>query len=413
MNIWLLQTGEPLPLAPGVRKMRTGLLADVLLARGHTIWWWVSAFEHQRKFMQFDEDQEIHNGNALTFRVLKGWGYKRNISLSRYLDHRIIARKFRIFSRRAKTPDGIVASLPCYHLAYEAVQYARERNIPVLVDVRDLWPDIFLQALPRRIWQKIGKIILGQDFFRVRCLLAQCDGILAISRGVLAWALNNAGRPMGLWDRVFFMGYKKGRGNPHKHLPWLRGRENQKLAVYVGTFGRSYELLLILEAARRFQEKGNDHICFVLAGTGDQAASLQQEAQNLSNVVLPGWIDSDEIQELLHCAWVGLVPCRSVVGALPNKIFEYLSAGLPVISSLKGEMAESVEKHGFGINYQEGDVKGLISALDNILENPDERDTMARNALSFFQQYGDADKIYKDYAEHIERLISRENLNRQ
>jgi hypothetical protein len=43
MQIWLIQTGEPLALQPEVRKMRTGLLADHLVARGHQVRWWVSA----------------------------------------------------------------------------------------------------------------------------------------------------------------------------------------------------------------------------------------------------------------------------------------------------------------------------------------------------------------------------------
>src|SRR5512136_3025134 len=104
MLIWLIQTGEALPLTAGVRKMRTGLLADVLLARGHTIRWWVSAFEHQRKLMQFERDQEIRFGDNLTFQVLKGTGYRKNISLSRYIDHRVVANKFGRYARNLKKP---------------------------------------------------------------------------------------------------------------------------------------------------------------------------------------------------------------------------------------------------------------------------------------------------------------------
>src|SRR5512143_3374279 len=105
MNLWLMQTGEPLPLAPEVRKMRTGLLAEILLDRGHQLRWWASAFEHQRKFMQFDTDKELTIENNMIYHIMKGCGYKKNISLSRYLDHRLIARKFRINSQRLKTPD--------------------------------------------------------------------------------------------------------------------------------------------------------------------------------------------------------------------------------------------------------------------------------------------------------------------
>jgi hypothetical protein len=95
MNVWLTQTGEPLPLKPGVRKMRTGLLADKLVERGHVVRWWTSAFEHQRKVRLFESDQEIPLSPGLILQVLRGCGYSSNISLARYLDHRMIAGKFR------------------------------------------------------------------------------------------------------------------------------------------------------------------------------------------------------------------------------------------------------------------------------------------------------------------------------
>jgi glycosyltransferase involved in cell wall biosynthesis len=387
--------------------MRTGLLAEMLLSRGHQVRWWVSAFEHQRKFMQFVKDQEVIAKNGLIFQVLKGCGYTRNISLSRYFDHRIVARKFRILSRRFERPDGIVTSLPCHHLAYEAVRYAKEKSVPIIVDVRDLWPDTFIEVLPGKAAKKIGKIMLWQDFLRVKDLLSKCDAISAMSNSVLNWALQKAGRPTSVWDRVFYMGYKKAERNASKPLTWLKGREAKKLAVYIGTFGHSYELSLILQAARILQEEGNDAICFVLAGTGDQEETLRKEACGLSNIVIPGWIDSDEIRGLLQRAWVGLVPCRSVTGALPNKVFEYLSAGLPVISSLEGEMAESIQKFALGFNYHAGDLQGFIGIIEKLINNPGQREEIAQNAVSYFNENGNADQIYLKFAEHVENVVAR------
>ena len=406
MNFWLLQTGEPLPLVPGVRKMRTGLLAETLLGRGHQVRWWASAFEHQRKFMQFNKDQEITNKDGCIFQVLKGWGYKTNVSFSRYLDHRLIAWKFRMLSRRFERPDGIIASLPCHHLAYEAVRYAKKKNVPIIVDVRDLWPDTFIDFLPGKAAKTIGKIMLWQDFLRVKDLLSKCDAISAMSNSVLNWALQKAGRPTSVWDRVFYMGYKKAEGNSSKPLAWLKGREAQKLAVYIGTFGNSYELSLILQAARILQEEGNDAICFVLAGTGDHEETLRKEACGLSNIIFPGWIDSEEIRKLLQRAWVGLVPCRSVTGAMPNKVFEYLSAGLPVISSLEGEMAESIQKFALGFNYRAGDLQGFIGIIKKLINNPGQRVELVQNAVSYFNENGNADQIYLKFAEHVENIVA-------
>ncbi len=360
--------------------------------------------------MQFDRDQEITGPNHCLFHVLTGIGYRQNISLSRYLDYRMIARKFRIQAASVKQPDLIVASLPCHHLAYEGVRYARKRNIPVLIDVRDLWPDIFIEPLPFRPFRALGKALLYQDFWRLKYLLKHCSGVLAISQGILEWALERGGRRPGKWDRVFFTGYKKPEVACAKKLDWLAGREGQRLAVYIGTFGHSYELALVLEAAKKLQIKFPGEISFVLAGTGAQEKALRGMIRELQNVLLPGWIGAEEIRELLRRAWVGLVPCRSVKGALPNKMFEYLSAGIPVISSLEGEMADAIQKYSLGVNYQPGDLNGLTLGLERLLKQPGLRDKMAGNAFDFFNRFGNADRIYAEYADHLERLFQGKKI---
>ena len=93
MKIWLLQTGEQLPIGQGARKLRTELLAEKLIERGHTVTWWTSCFDHLRKRWYFDQDTIFTASPSLTIHALKGMAYRRNFSLARFLDHRIIARK--------------------------------------------------------------------------------------------------------------------------------------------------------------------------------------------------------------------------------------------------------------------------------------------------------------------------------
>lgn len=56
MNIWLIQTGEPVPVGDNIKKMRTAILADKLVERGHSVLWWVSAFDHFKKDWIFKRD---------------------------------------------------------------------------------------------------------------------------------------------------------------------------------------------------------------------------------------------------------------------------------------------------------------------------------------------------------------------
>jgi glycosyltransferase involved in cell wall biosynthesis len=92
------------------------------------------------------------------------------------------------------------------------------------------------------------------------------------------------------------------------------------------------------------------------------------------------------------------------MNAAPNKVFEYLSARLPLISSLEGEIAELNEQYESGLNYHAGDANGLYHCISRLATNEELRHRMSTNAQTVFQKFGDADRIYDDYADHLERL---------
>lgn len=412
MNIWFFQTGEPLPIKKGVRKMRTAILADKLLERGHKVLWWASAFEHQQKRLIFERDKTFSVSPEFKIRALHGCGYHKNVSLGRYINYQIVALKFRSQSNKFPKPDVMVVSMPDYLLAYEAACYAKKNNIPFIVDIRDLWPDIFLDRFKSMGLCCAGKMALAIDFARLTFLLKNADSLVAVSKGILQWGLNKIGRPGSQFDKVFYLGYKNSNAKSQINVDeslgvpeWLKGREDQKVFVFIGTFGVSYELELIIEAAKRFSRSGRTDICFVIAGTGEKSDIVRKKAAGLQNVVLPGWIGEKEINALLKMGFAGLVPCRSVKDAMPNKPFEYLSTGLPLINSLEGEMADLIDQHKFGMNYLPGDLDGLCLCIKRFADDADLHDKMSRNALDFFEKFGDADKIYDGYSEFIEGLI--------
>lgn len=408
-NIWLLQTGEPLPVHSDVRKLRTGLIADKLVKKGHQVRWWVSGFEHQRKKQIFQEDQEVALVNGSILQVLCGCGYQKNISLARYFDHWLIAKKFRKIAPQFPDPDLLLISMPCYLLAFEAARYAQKRNIPYIVDVRDLWPDIFVSAAPGKIGKTFARAILSPDYAKVEYLLKNARGITAMSESILLWALQKAKRQRSENDDVFYLGYKKYdqiQKQEQVNSMQLPKTEGKRLIVFIGTFGLSYELSLLLDAAEYFYRQGNREIHFVLAGDGEQEGFLKKKAAALQNVTFTGWLGKKDISSLLKKASVGIIPCKSVVGAFPNKTFEYFSFGIPVLSSLEGEVADKINKFRMGFNYKHGDLSGLCEALKLITSDLVLRDQMALNAFDFFEKYGDAETLYLQYCNYIETFLN-------
>jgi len=126
-------------------------------------------------------------------------------------------------------------------------------------------------------------------------------------------------------------------------------------------------------------------------------------------VLFPGWIDAPRIQTLLERSQAGLAPYRNTpnfVGHIPNKPAEYLSAGLSVLSTLEGEMAELLRKHRCGWTYRDRDAGQLASILGTLADRPQQLQAARVRARGLFDERFDADKVYAEYAEHLDRVAS-------
>jgi len=312
---------------------------------------------------------------ATNYRIelLHAPGYATNHGLARMRHHRRIAAVFARCAPSAVAPDLAYCCLPTLEVTDAVLDYALPRGIPVVVDVRDLWPDVFLDAVPSGL-RLVARAALHGEFRRVARILRRATAIVAISERYLQWALRYAGRPRGAWDRVFPHGYPRSMVAPvelaqaRQQLAALGVDARRTVSSFVGTFGHSYDLRPVIVTARRMLEVGDLRAQFVFAGDGERAGEWRQLANGLTNVVFTGWLSAAGIAALLGMSSIGLA--AYVAGAaqgLPNKIFEFLSAGLPILSSLGGEAAALLEEAGCGLTYSARDPASFAAALERLL----------------------------------------------
>lgn len=403
MKIWLLQIGESLPIETGIRKLRTAMLADKLIERGHYVLWWASSFDHFRKEWAIENEREIVLENGVRIMALRGTGYKKNVAFSRLFDHRIVARKFRNRAPNLPLPNIIVASMPTYDLAYEGLKFAKVRGIPIIVDIRDQWPDLFIDNI-HPLFRTLGRIALHRDFQMLKETMRNADSLLSMMNTLLEWGLKYAGRGQTWKDRVFYLGYQKPISStdiPKKILPLIDRLRNRFTVTFIGTFASYHNPSVLVEAAKHLQNK---NICFVLAGDGELASEIRQSCSGLNNVLLPGWLNQDEANFLLLHSHVGVCPTPKKAFFFPNKAFQYLAQGLPVISSFQGDFKKIIQERHIGFYYDPNDIPSLIASIEKLQHDPKVYDTMARNALTAFEELFDANKIYNEYAAHIEAI---------
>jgi glycosyltransferase involved in cell wall biosynthesis len=176
----------------------------------------------------------------------------------------------------------------------------------------------------------------------------------------------------------------------------------------VGTFGRTYDLDTVVEAARKLGRELRGPAQIVLSGAGDSLDRLRVQARDLPGVVFTGWLDATEVACMAQMADVGLMAyAAGAPQGLPNKLFEYLSAGIPILSSLRGETAELLAVHGCGHTYPASDADGLADALRAMLGSRRQREDMGRCGARLFDQRYSADAVYRDMAAFLERFAPK------
>ncbi len=408
MNVWLLQIGEVLPVDHNARKLRTALLAEKLVKKDHSVFWWASAFDHFKKDWIFKDETLIEVNRGLKVMALKGFGYKRNISLRRFMDHRIIASRFKAKAIAEPRPDIIVASMPSHDLAYEAVMFGKENNIPVIVDIRDPWPDIFLELVPVFL-RGLARLVLNRDFRMTRNTMRDADGITAMTSTLLDWGLKCAGRE-GTWkDKVFYLGgtsTDRKPGGAERMPGFLKDLNFKFIVTFIGTLARYHNPSILLDVAERLKNTG---IGFIIAGDGELFGKIKSKVAGLKNVILPGWLKQDEITALLQHSSVGVCPSDHVADFFPNKAFTYLSAGLPVISGFQGDLRTLIEKRGIGFYYPPNDVEAISNCIKKLYNDPEIYKKTSENAKTVFNEMLDANKIYEEYIRYMEKIVSEYN----
>ena len=411
MRIWLITAGEPLPLFGSTARLhRAGMLAETLRMRGHTVLWCTSTVNHFTKSFFTEDNRRVEASPGLQIQFLHGCLYTKNVSVARFRNHMQIARQLRVLSAAEAPPDLILSSYPTIELCDEAVQYGARHNVPVLLDVRDLWPDEMAARLPSPL-RPLAPTLLWPMYRSARRALSGASGIIAISNTYMDWARRFGKRSTAPRDLCVPFGYPpadQARSIPDEVVAKLVAAgvdTSRKIAWFCGTFVGSIDLGTVIEAARQLADRSD--LQFVLTGSGEKDALWREQARGLSNVVFTGWAGRDEIAWLSRHAWVGLGAYkRDAKMSLPNKLFEYMSAGLPILSCLEGEARELIEQHDIGLSYQAGSSEHLAARLLELAANEPWRARLAANAGSVFQERFNADLVYQRYAEHLERCAA-------
>lgn len=412
MNVWLIVPYEPLPTIDNTgRYLRYGMFSNELANYSHSVILWMSDFDHVRKVNRFGYTKTINIRDNFNVKLISASAYANNISINRIKHNLQLATNFiEEANTQREKPDIIFACLPTLELAENAVLFAKRVGVPIVIDVVDIWPDVYLSAFPK-VLQSAGRFILTSEFYRAKRILRNATAITAVSKTYLSWALKHAGRVKKMEDKIFPLGYTICMSVTNEIGAWQEAfKERYKIAsdtilvTFIGQFAKSYDLETVIKAASQFTN--NHKLKFILAGDGDKVEKLKKMAEGMDNVIFTGWLNHAAMSGLLSMTSIGLASYSDrALQSLPYKPFEYMAYSLPILSSLNGEFKEIIEGEKIGKYYNALDVNSFCNALHWLLENSDLRTEMGSRAKRLFDQKYNSKVIYADMVSYLENFF--------
>jgi glycosyltransferase involved in cell wall biosynthesis len=201
-------------------------------------------------------------------------------------------------------------------------------------------------------------------------------------------------------------------GNP-KHdgaLPdWTDGIH---YALYTGNIGGANNSELLVRAAQVLQERQIKDLHLVLIGDGPQKALLKVEAaqKRLQNIHFLNQIPKTQLVRWVRQALCSVVPLKGVPildASSPNKLFDSLAAGVPVIQTTQGWIKDLLAKEGCGLTINADAADALVNALMMLKNQPQLRRSMGDNARQVSVGVFDRTVLARKMIEAIEAVCQR------
>jgi glycosyltransferase involved in cell wall biosynthesis len=277
---------------------------------------------------------------------------------------------------RGPRPDVIYATSPPLTMALPALTAAARWRVPLVWEVRDLWPEAPIQmgALRHPLLRRAARALERLVYRRSARLVALSPGIRA---GIVA-----AGATA---ERVTLV------PNAADLDLFRPGAAPERFRVsYFGTMGEANDVSAAVEAARLLPD-----VEFVLMGDGKRRAELEQGAP--ANVTFTGpAADKREVAELAAGSSACLTLFKDVpvlATNSPNKLFDTFAAGRPAIVNMDGWMRELVERNEAGVYVRAGDARELAEKVAWLRDHPEQVERMGHNARALAEREFDRDEL--------------------
>jgi len=401
MNIWIFNHYAITPDFPG--GTRHFDFAKELVKRGHNVTIFASSFNYSllkevKKYEKSNFIVEYYEG--VRFIWIKTFPYSKNdwrriINMLSYS-----FRAYRICKKlNTEKPDVTIGSSVHLFAVYTAYLLAKYYKVPFIMEVRDLWPLTLIEMGVSKFHPFI--IILG---LLEKYLYKRANGIIVVPPKAKDYIIQFS-IPQ---DRITYI--PNGTDLERFNITSESNIRDRKLKLlYVGAMNKANGLENVLLAAKLLRDLP---IIVDLVGEGMEKENLTRlkERESINNVNILNGVPKSEVPKILMDAdallHIEMDLPSSQFGGSPNKLFDYLSTGKPIIYA-SNYVKDYLDSIGCGIYADPNNYEDLALAIKKLLSlSSKERVKMGMNGRKYVEKYHSIPVLVDKLEEVIKEAVA-------
>lgn len=281
------------------------------------------------------------------------------------------------------------------------------RRKSFVFEVRDLWPE-----LPKAMGVIRNPIVLGMLWVLEGLSYRSAHHLIGLSPGIVD-GMSKRGVPKDLITMIPNGCDLKIFDAPSNSWRPKGVRNSDLMAVFAGTHGVANGLDTVLDAASVLKTRGRDDIKLVLIGQGKLKPALQKRVycEGLDNVVFHDPVNKARLAGLMARTDLGMQVLANIpvfyYGTSPNKFFDYIASGLPVLNNYPGWLAEMIQEHRCGYAVPPQDPDAFADALECAADHREELVEMGKRALDLARDRFDRKVLASQFVDWLEGAVTK------
>jgi glycosyltransferase involved in cell wall biosynthesis len=276
------------------------------------------------------------------------------------------------------------------------------RKKKFVFEVRDLWPEI-----PKALGLNNPLLLWGMSLLEW-LTYHNADACIGLSPGICAGIKKRSQKEKPV--KMIPNGCDLELFNPSKREKFpLEGiKPGDKVAIFTGAHGIANGLDAILDVAVELKKINRDDIVLVFIGEGKEKKHLIERAlrEQLTNCRFYDQIPKTEIGKIVASSDIGLMVLRNVpafyYGTSPNKFFDYIASGLPIINNYPGWLADMITENKLGIAVQPDNTVTFAKGLIELVDKEVYRKQAGINARKFAEENFSREYLSNEFVSFLE-----------